>query len=141
VVETTTTFTSVTACYTYQQSLLSLLATRTNIHFCHCLLHVPTFTSVTACYTYQHSLLSLLATRTNFRITFFFKLEPFRCVLLNTQNKVQSKHNYFIVNYKCGDMFRLSQSSSGQSLKRVLRYIKQHCTFLGSQKVYKLMIV
>jgi len=34
-------------------------------------------------------------------------------------DKVQSKHNEFIVNYKCGDMFRLIESSSGQSLNPV----------------------
>jgi hypothetical protein len=40
------------------------------------------------------------------------------------QDKVQTKHNQFIVNYKCGDMFRLIGSSSGQPLNHVVRYIK-----------------
>jgi hypothetical protein len=33
---------------------------------------------------------------------------------------VQSKHNYFIVNHKCGNVFRLTESSSGQFLNLTL---------------------
>jgi hypothetical protein len=38
---------------------------------------------------------------------------------LITPGKVQSKHNQFSANYNGGDMFRLTESSSGQSLNHV----------------------
>jgi len=56
---------------------------------------------------------------------------------LITQDQVQSKHNWLIVNYKCGDIFRLTESPSGQSLSHIYGTSSESAHFWDPKKFTK----